>query len=205
MTIDLESEIRDALQARAAQLTPERLRTSTVPRARRRPSYALLVAAAAVLALLAGLMSWVAVRGGTDHGAAKLRAGLIRIWSLEEAGLGSNSYAPAPGAVQLTFAANGRYVATYAHFVRRGTYRVGHDTIAFTPSGRLLGNASSDPILKYVYDAMDALLVGDYTHPIKVAATIDHGELKVRVGDYRIIFDRSCRRPPLPQPRVACF
>ena len=189
MPTDLETEIRDALRERASRVTSDQLRGASTPAAvaRRRP-WALLTAAAAVLVLLAGLVTWVTVgRNGSEH-AAGLGAQLIRQWTVTDVDYGLTTYGPGPGLIIVTFRPDGTVLAEYDHLTHRATFQVDGDHLVTTPVGPLRGNSSADPNLRPAYDGLDKLFVGDYTHqPVTSDVQLEHGELQIRLSGYTIL------------------
>lgn len=189
MLTDLETEIRDALRERASRVTADQLRgTGTQAAVARRRPWALLAAAAAVLVLLAGLVTWVTVGRNGSHHAAGLSEQLIRQWTVTDVEYGLTTYGPGPGLIIVTFRPDGTVLAEYDHLTHRATYDVDGDHLVTTPVGPLLGNSSADPNLRPVYDGLDKLFVGDYTHrPITSDVQLEHGELQIRVSDYTLL------------------
>lgn len=188
MPTDLETEIRDALRDRASRVTADQLRGTGHPIAvARRPPWALLTAATAVLLLLAGVLAWVTVgRNGSD--AAGLREQLIRRWTVTDVDYGLTTYGPGPGLIIVTFRPDDTVVAEYDRLVHRATFQVDGDHLVTTPDGPLLGNSSADPNLRPVYDGLDKLFVGDYTHqPVTSDVQLQHGELQIRISGYTIL------------------
>jgi heat shock protein HslJ len=198
MSIDLETELRDAFRARAAAVTPASLRRAGAPPARRprSPLGPVLAAAAIVAALAVSLAVWpkdhAADRGQPAAGPAAVpRAGtswrLERLWSPD----GTTARAPARLRATLGFAPDGTIRGYDTVNGITADYRAtarGFAVSAAVSTG--IGYPGRDRVQLAVMQAMQAIFSDAGGDPVRVESHVDGDRLTLLVSGYTLQFQR---------------
>ena len=163
MSTDLEIELREALQARAAVITPDRLRRP-VPARRsvRRPPGAWIAAAALVLAAIVGV--GFAVLGGKDSGGRVAATGdapdlRSTAWSvIAVTAEGRRQAIPSAADVSVAFHLDHRFDATDGINFYSGRWQQRGGTVTIgNVGGTLAGYAGHDPAVLAAQQGITAL------------------------------------------------
>lgn len=162
MSTDLETELREALQARAAAITPDRLRRRAVPRrSARRSTGAWIAAAALVLAAIVGI--GFAVLGGNDSGGRYAAAGdapdlRSTAWSVTAVTVDGRRQPITSSEVSVAFHLDHRYDATDGINYFSGRWQQSAAVVTIREvGGTAAGYGGHDPAVLAAQDGISAL------------------------------------------------